>query len=84
MLEKSTYLPLLDGSTSQGTPASAQFVQGCTSMTSQRTRRELQTVQACFARAFLADDAASCADGDGDVRCELMQGDIETVFYFKR
>lgn len=73
--ELKAYLPRRDGSTSQGTPASAQFVHGCTSITSQRTRRELQTVQACFARAFFADDAASLADGDGDVICELIEGD---------
>lgn len=63
-----THLPLLDGSTSQETPASAQLVHGCTSITSHRTRRELQTVQACFARDFLADEATEpFTDGEGDV-----------------
>jgi hypothetical protein len=43
------YFPRLDFINSQGTSASLQFLQGCSSITLQRIRRELQILQAFFA-----------------------------------
>lgn len=44
------YFPRLDFINSHGTPAVLQFLQGCSSITLQRIRRELQTLHAFFAR----------------------------------
>lgn len=47
---KDTYLPRLEGTTWQSTRAIVQLSQGCDSVTLQRTRRELHSLQAFFAR----------------------------------
>lgn len=44
------YLPLRDGKTMQSAWLVSQLLQGCFCITSQRTRRRLHSLQACFAR----------------------------------
>jgi hypothetical protein len=46
----STYFPRFDFMSSQGISAVLQFLHGCSSITLHRTRRELQALQAFFAR----------------------------------
>lgn len=47
------YLPLREGKMRQSAWLVAQLLHGCLSMTSQRTRRRLHSLQACLARDLL-------------------------------
>lgn len=62
-----TYFPLLDLVSSHGTPAFLQFLQGCSSITLQRIRRELQILQAFFARDRTRADALGVSEFGEDM-----------------